>query len=84
MCFIAETTDIPVPKLYSCFEDDGAVYLVMEYIEGVAMSCLNPEQRKTVEAELEGYLETLRGLKSDTWGGPTGIVSLSYWKSGSR
>ncbi len=78
MRFIANTTDIPVPKLYSCFEDDGAVYLVMEYIEGVSMSSLEPEQRKTVEAELEGYLKVLRGLKSDTWGGPTGIVSLSH------
>ncbi|KAM5436619.1 hypothetical protein McanMca71_001737 [Microsporum canis] len=28
MKFIAENTDIPVPKLYCCFEDDEAVYLV--------------------------------------------------------
>jgi serine/threonine protein kinase len=38
MKFIAEHTNIPVPKLYCCFEDDEAVYLVMEYIEGVGMN----------------------------------------------
>lgn len=36
MRFIAEKTSIPVPKLYGCFGDDEAVYLVMEYIEGVS------------------------------------------------
>lgn len=75
MQFIAENTDIPVPKLLSCFEDDQAVYLITEYIEGVAMSELSVEQRKVVEKELEGHLETLKSLKSDTWGGPSGIVS---------
>lgn len=73
--FIAEKTDIPVPRLYSCFEDDGAAYLVMEYVEGVTMNNLTPEQRKVVEIELERYVETLKGLKSDAWGGPSGIVS---------
>lgn len=72
--FIADKTDIPVPKLYGCFEDDNAVYLVMEYIEGVTMAKLDSEQRKTVEAELEGYVKTLRSMKSDIWGGPSQIV----------
>ncbi|KAK2595522.1 hypothetical protein QQS21_006750 [Conoideocrella luteorostrata] len=76
--FIAEKTDIPVPRLYGCFEDDNAVYIVMEYVEGVSMAKLNPEQRKIVEVELEGYLKTLRSMKSDIWGGPSGIVSLPY------
>lgn len=74
MRFIADKTDIPVPKLHGCFEDDGAVYLVMEYVEGVTMNNLVPEQRKVVETELERHVETLRGLKSDAWGGPSGIV----------
>ncbi|KAK2613024.1 hypothetical protein QQS21_000953 [Conoideocrella luteorostrata] len=76
--FIAEKTDIPVPKLYGCFEDDGAVYLIMEYVEGVTMASLKPEQRKCVEEELEGHLKTLRSLKSDVWGGPSGIVIPPY------
>lgn len=74
MQFIATNTNIPVPKLLSCFEDDNAVYLITEYIEGVAMSELSEEERKVVEKELEGHLETLRNLTSDVWGGPSGIV----------
>ena len=69
MRFIAEKTNISVPKLYACFKDDGAAYLVMKYIEGVSMAKLNIDQRKIVEKELEGYLETLRGLRSASWGG---------------
>jgi hypothetical protein len=76
--FIADTTNIPVPKLYACFQDDGAVYLITERVEGVTMDQLTAEQRKTVETELKGHLETLRNLRSDVWGGPTGIVSLLF------
>jgi aminoglycoside phosphotransferase (APT) family kinase protein len=75
MKFIAEHTNIPVPKLYCCFEDDEAVYLVMEYIEGVGMDGLEEEKRKVVEKELEIHLETMKKLKSKFWGGPSGIVS---------
>lgn len=75
--FITKNTNIPVPKLYGCFEDDGAVYLVTEYIDGVNMADLTPEQRKVVEVELEGYIATLRSLKSEVWGGPSGHVSFS-------
>lgn len=92
--FIAEHTEIPVPKLYCCFEDDEAVYLVMEYIEGVGMNELEEEKRKIVEREIEGYLETMKKLKSRIWGGPSGIVippyrvmvngSISGWKMRSR
>ncbi|KID96420.1 Protein kinase-like domain protein, partial [Metarhizium majus ARSEF 297] len=76
--FIAENTNIPVPKLYGCFEDDNAVYLVTELIEGVEMADLEPVQRKLVELELEGYVDVLRGLKSSVWGGPSGIVIPPY------
>ncbi|KAB8801899.1 hypothetical protein FH972_026720 [Carpinus fangiana] len=50
--FIAEKTNIPVPKLYCCFEDNEAVYLVMEYVEGVGMNELPEEERKIVESEV--------------------------------
>ena len=79
MRFIADKTNIPVPKLYTCFEDDGAAYLVMEYIEGVTMDKLADHQRKVVETELERHLETLRSLKSAVWGGPSGIVSFTLF-----
>ncbi|KAI1839928.1 hypothetical protein JX266_013862 [Neoarthrinium moseri] len=77
MDFIAKNTRIPVPKLYGCFEDDGATYLIMEYIEGISMAKLTADERRVVELELDGYLETLRSLKSSSWGGPSGIVSIS-------
>jgi aminoglycoside phosphotransferase len=41
MEYIAKNTNILVPKLYSYFEDDEAAYLVMEFVEGVAMSELD-------------------------------------------
>lgn len=72
--FIAEHTNIPVPKLHCCFEDDGAVYLVMEYVEGVGMNELGEEKRKVVEEELEVHLAAMKKLKSKFWGGPSGIV----------
>ncbi|KAM4056075.1 phosphotransferase enzyme family protein [Hirsutella rhossiliensis] len=82
-----------IPR-FGCFEDDGAVYLVMEYIDGVTMNNLALEQRKVVETELERYVETLSGLRSDAWGGPSGIVippyrimtnsARSQWKMKSR
>ncbi|KAG6041480.1 hypothetical protein E4U41_004057 [Claviceps citrina] len=78
MRFIAEKTNIPVPKLYGCFEDDDAIYLITEKVEGERLADLTPEQRKAVEPEIEGYLETLRSLKSDIWGGPSGIVVPPY------
>lgn len=75
--FITKNTNIPVPKLYACFEDDEAVYLVTEYVDGVTLSSLTLEQRKVVEVELETYITALRSLKSDVWGGPSGHVSFS-------
>ncbi|KAI9846697.1 MAG: hypothetical protein M1837_003752 [Sclerophora amabilis] len=48
MEYVATMTDVPVPKLLCSFEDDQAVYLVMEYVEGVSMHELNEEQRDVV------------------------------------
>lgn len=74
--FLAEKTDIPLPRLHACFEDDGAAYLVTEYIEGIAMSELEEEKQNIVAKELRLHLEALKKLKSDTWGGPAGMVNL--------
>ncbi|KAI6443470.1 hypothetical protein MCOR15_011223 [Pyricularia oryzae] len=57
------------------FEDDGAVYLITEFVEGIAMSELPENQRKEVEVEVEAHLQTLKQLKSSQWGGPSGLVS---------
>lgn len=74
--FLTEKTNIPLPKLYVCFKDDGAACLVTEYVERTAMNDLD-EEKKTVAKELELHLETLKKLTSDTWGGPGGMAILS-------
>lgn len=76
--YIRRHTDIPVPTVYCDFEDDDAYYLVTEYVEGVAMSELQEDQKVTVRKELEGHLEKLKALKSNQLGGPSGIVIPPY------
>jgi len=74
MRYIADNTNIPITKLHCDFEDDGAVYLVMEYVEGNTMDQLSADQRKVVQLELDRHIETLHGLKSRIVGGPSGLV----------
>lgn len=74
MMFIPEHTNIPVPKLHCCFEDDEAVYLIMQYAEGVGMNELAEEKRKVIEEELEVHSAVMKKLKSKIWGGPSRIV----------
>lgn len=77
--FIQQHTNIPVPKLYCCFEDDQAVFLVTEYVEGVGMDDLENSQREIIRDELKKYLETLQrvcGLQGSaalvaSWSFPT-------------
>lgn len=51
--------------LYACFEDDGAAYLITEYVEGVGMNELTAEDQKIVTQEPEKHLKTLKVLTSD-------------------
>ncbi|KAI1172564.1 kinase-like domain-containing protein [Nemania sp. FL0916] len=76
--FLADKTDIPLPKLVACFEDDGAVYLITEYVDGVGMDELYDEQLKIVGEELEMHMKTLKSLTSNSWGGPGGAVLPPY------
>jgi hypothetical protein len=57
-----------------CFEDDEAVYLIMEYVEGVGTNEPEEEKRKVVEEEIEVHSAAMKKLKSKFWGGPSGIV----------
>jgi aminoglycoside phosphotransferase (APT) family kinase protein len=76
--YIKENTNIPVPQLYACFEDDDAVVLVTEFVKGVGMHELDDAQREIVKKELQGHIETLQNLKSSRIGGPRGIVIPPY------
>ncbi|KAK8932717.1 hypothetical protein H634G_07036 [Metarhizium anisopliae BRIP 53293] len=75
---LADKTNIPIPKLHACFEDDGAAYLITEYVEGVAMSWLDEGQREVVAKELRIHMKALSNLKHHIWGGPSGLVMPPY------
>lgn len=76
--YISEVTNIPVPKLYCDFEDNGAYYLITEYVEGVSLSDLDEDEKTVVCRELEEHLVTLHALKSQRIGGPSEIVIPPY------
>ncbi|KAI9749319.1 MAG: COP9 signalosome (CSN) subunit, partial [Chaenotheca gracillima] len=78
MSFIREHSNIPIPTLHCTFEDDGAIYLVMEYVEGVGMDELDDDQREVVKRELDIHLNTMRSLTSHSVGGPSGLVVPPY------
>lgn len=73
LLFLADT-GIPLPKLLGCFEDDGAAYLVTEYVDGAGMNDLDAESQAVVAEELQRHVFTLKNLTSDTWGGPDKMV----------
>lgn len=76
--FVRESSTVPVPKLYCAFQDDNAVYVVMEDIEGVTMDQLEPAQKEIVQDELKQHIEVLHSLKSSCLGGPSGLVIPPY------
>lgn len=74
MEYVATMTNIPIPKLHCSFEDDQAVYLIMEYVDGVGMDELNENQQGVVRQELEQHMTTLHNMRSNKIGGPSGLV----------
>ncbi len=76
--FIKQHTDVPVPAVHCHFEDDGAYYLITEYVDGVNMSDLPEAGKAVVRRELETQLAKLKALKSSRLGGPSGLVIPPY------
>ena len=72
--FITKSTNLPVPKIYCSFEDDQAVYLIMEYIDGVSMEQLTEHEQSLVRQELAQHLKNLHSMRSSRMGGPSGLV----------
>ena len=72
--FIKSNTNIPVPKVLSTYVHKGSFYLWTELLPGVSMSKLSPPDQATVILEVEEHLRTLHGLRSNTIGGPTGLI----------
>lgn len=48
-------TSILVPALRGIFQDDGAVYFMTEYVDGVPMSKLGPTDKEVAIKELEQH-----------------------------
>lgn len=63
--YVGTMTNIPVPKLHCSFEDDHAVYLIMEYVDGVGTNELDENQQAIVRQELARHLATLHNLRSN-------------------
>jgi aminoglycoside phosphotransferase len=76
--FIAETTNVPVPRVHETFEKDGAFYIVMEKVPGIAMARLDEDAKEIVIHELEGHVQTLHSLRSHIPGGVSGIIVPPY------
>ncbi|KAG9842072.1 glycoside hydrolase, partial [Aureobasidium melanogenum] len=76
--FVAANTNIPVPIVLACFEDDSAVYLITELIDARSMDGLSDSDRAVVAKELETYIDQLHGLRSSSLGGCTGLAIPPY------
>lgn len=63
--YLRERTKIPLPAFVSTLEEDGAMYLVIWFVEGVGMNELPEKDRKVVQKELQQHIETLKSLRSD-------------------
>ncbi|KAL5348925.1 hypothetical protein ACLOAV_006350 [Pseudogymnoascus australis] len=73
------STNIPIARLQGIFQDDGAVYLMTQHIDGISMTHLEPEQKSIVKKELNEYLDKLRSLRSKTPGIPgTTLICPHY------
>lgn len=78
--FVSEHTNVPVPQLYCCFEDDEATYLVVEFVDGVQMAELSDDNKEVIKCELREHLATLQQLRSNRVGSPdlSGLIVPPY------
>ncbi|KAI9753126.1 MAG: hypothetical protein M4579_005313 [Chaenotheca gracillima] len=77
--FVKEHTNIPIPKFHAAYHDDGSFHFVTEFVEGVEMSELLPEQKEVVMRQVEKHLAELHSCRSVTFGGPwNGLVFAPY------
>ncbi|KFY19555.1 hypothetical protein V491_04370 [Pseudogymnoascus sp. VKM F-3775] len=74
------TTNIPIANLQGIFQDDGAMYLMTRYVNGISMDNLEPEQKSIVKMELEEYLVKLKSLRSKTPGTPGAMFICPHYR----
>lgn len=77
--YVQQHTNIPVPKLHCCFENDQAVPRVgVRGRRRHGWTKRHAAQRKNVQRALESHLGTLHSSRSAVLGGPRGIVLPPY------
>ncbi|PFH55019.1 hypothetical protein XA68_11038 [Ophiocordyceps unilateralis] len=69
--------DIPAPRLYAMYREEGKLYIIMEFIAGLRLSDvwqrLSEEEKSTVVSQLRLAFETLRSIPSPGYfGGVSG------------
>ena len=73
--FIRSNTNIPVPDVIEAYEERGSSVLVTKRLSGISMNELSPQGQAVVMEEVKNHLQTLRTLRSNRTGGPSGIIS---------
>lgn len=76
--YIREKTDIPVPEVLEAYEENGSYYLWTARAEGVPLQDLEKKDRLKVLPEIRRHVDTLRTLRSNNSGGPSGILCPPY------
>ena len=75
---IREKTSVPVPEIYRCIEDDGALYVIMEHVEGKTLKEVKDEEvRNRIIREVESYMEEVHKILGRE-GSVTGKGHLIY------
>jgi len=72
--YIKQETDIPVPEVLDAYEEDGSILVWTARAKGVPLNALDHEDRLKVFPEIHKHINTLRTLRSNTTGGPSGIL----------
>ena len=80
MIYIAARTTVPIPGNVQFIEENGKTYLIMDYIRGTPLRKvwlnLRDDEKRTISAELRGYVNQWRALVPERASGYVG--SLDY------
>lgn len=74
LAHIRQHTNIPVPKVYAAFENNGCFFLVTEWVDGKRMTELPDSQKELVKHDLLNYIAELHSLRSTRLGSTVGVI----------
>lgn len=68
LLYLERELDIPAPRLYAMYREDGRLYIVMEFLRGEALSYLwpnlSPEEKTDITTQLRQIFGLIRALPS--------------------